>query len=29
VVTLWEESDGAAALKRFTGALRSDDHLVK
>ncbi|MHB8656403.1 MAG: hypothetical protein ACYC91_00380 [Solirubrobacteraceae bacterium] len=26
VVTLWEEGDGAAVPKRFTDALRRDDH---
>jgi hypothetical protein len=28
VVTLWEEGDDAAVPKRFTDALRDDDHLV-
>jgi hypothetical protein len=28
VVTLWEEGDEAAVPKRFTDALRSDDHAV-
>ena len=28
VVTLWEEGDGAAVPKRFTDALRHDDHHV-
>ena len=28
VVTLWEDGDGAAVPKRFTDALRRDDHLV-
>jgi hypothetical protein len=28
VVTLWEEGDDAAVPKRFTDALRRDDHLV-
>jgi hypothetical protein len=28
VVTLWEEGDGAAVAKRFTDALRRDDHRV-
>ena len=28
VVTLWEEGDGAAVPKRFTDALRRDDHRV-
>ncbi len=28
VVTLWEEGDAAAVPKRFTDALRRDDHLV-
>ena len=28
VVTLWEEGDGAAVPKRFTDALRRDDHHV-
>jgi hypothetical protein len=28
VVTLWEEGDDAAVPKRFTDALRSDDHSV-
>lgn len=28
VVTLWEEGDGAAVPKRFTDALRPDDHHV-
>jgi hypothetical protein len=28
VVTLWEEGDGAAVPKRFTDALRRDDHEV-
>jgi hypothetical protein len=29
VVTLWEEGDLAAVPKRFTDALRRDDHRVK
>jgi hypothetical protein len=29
VVTLWEEGDDALVAKRFTNALRRDDHLVK
>ena len=29
VVTLWEEGEGAAVPKRFTNALRRDDHRVK
>jgi hypothetical protein len=28
VVTLWEDGDGAAVPKRFTDALRRDDHRV-
>ena len=28
VVTLWEEGEGAAVPKRFTDALRRDDHRV-
>jgi hypothetical protein len=28
VITLWEEGEDAAVPKRFTDALRSDDHLV-
>ena len=28
VVTLWEEGEGAAVPKRFTDALRRDDHHV-
>ena len=28
VVTLWEEGDDAAVPKRFTDALRRDDHAV-
>jgi hypothetical protein len=28
VTTLWEEGDGAAVPKRFTDALRRDDHQV-
>jgi hypothetical protein len=28
VITLWEEGDGAAVPKRFTDALRRDDHRV-
>jgi hypothetical protein len=28
VVTLWEEGENAAVPKRFTDALRHDDHLV-
>jgi len=28
VVTLWEEGEGAAVPKRFTDALRRDDHVV-
>ena len=28
VVTLWEEGEGAAVPKRFTDALRPDDHRV-
>lgn len=28
VITLWEEGDGAAVPKRFTDALRPDDHRV-
>jgi hypothetical protein len=28
VVTLWEDGDGAAVPKRFTDALRRDDHFV-
>ena len=28
VVTLWEEGEDAAVPKRFTDALRRDDHLV-
>jgi hypothetical protein len=28
VLTLWEEGDGAAVAKRFTDALRRDDHRV-
>ncbi len=28
VTTLWEEGDGAAVPKRFTDALRRDDHRV-
>jgi hypothetical protein len=28
VVTLWEEGDGAAVPRRFTDALRRDDHRV-
>jgi hypothetical protein len=28
VVTLWEEGDAAAVPKRFTDALRRDDHRV-
>jgi hypothetical protein len=28
VVTLWEEGDQPAVAKRFTDALRRDDHLV-
>jgi hypothetical protein len=28
VVTLWEEGEGAAVPKRFTDALRRDDHQV-
>jgi hypothetical protein len=28
VVTLWEEGDDPAVPKRFTDALRRDDHLV-
>jgi hypothetical protein len=29
VVTLWEEGEDAAVPKRFTDALRGDDHLVR
>jgi hypothetical protein len=29
VVTLWEDGDDAAVPKRFTNALRRDDHLVR
>lgn len=29
VVTLWEEGEDAAVPKRFTDALRRDDHRVK
>ncbi len=29
VLTLWEEGDGAAVPKRFTAALRRDDHRVR
>ena len=29
VVTLWEEGEDAAVPKRFTDALRRDDHLVR
>ncbi len=29
VLTLWEEGDGAAVPKRFTDALRRDDHRVR
>jgi len=29
VVTLWEEGEDAAVPKRFTNALRRDDHRVK
>jgi len=29
VVTLWEEGDGAAVPRRFTDALRRDDHRVR
>jgi hypothetical protein len=29
VTTLWEEGDGAAVPRRFTDALRRDDHHVK
>lgn len=29
VVTLWEQGDGAAVPKRFTDALRRDDHRVR
>ncbi|MGH2883823.1 MAG: hypothetical protein ACRDPA_14195 [Solirubrobacteraceae bacterium] len=28
VITLWEEGDNAAVPKRFTNALRRDDHRV-
>jgi hypothetical protein len=28
VITLWEEGDGAAVPRRFTDALRRDDHRV-
>jgi hypothetical protein len=28
VVTLWEEGEGAAVPKRYTDALRRDDHVV-
>lgn len=28
VITLWEEGEDAAVPKRFTDALRRDDHLV-
>jgi hypothetical protein len=28
VVTLWEEGDDALVPRRFTDALRRDDHLV-
>jgi hypothetical protein len=28
VITLWEEGEGAAVPKRFTNALRRDDHRV-
>jgi hypothetical protein len=28
VITLWEEGDDAAVPKRFTDALRRDDHRV-
>jgi hypothetical protein len=28
VITLWEEGEAAAAPKRFTDALRRDDHRV-
>jgi hypothetical protein len=28
VITLWEEGEDAAVPKRFTNALRRDDHLV-
>jgi hypothetical protein len=28
VITLWEEGDDAAVQKRFTDALRRDDHRV-
>jgi len=28
VITLWEEGDDAAVPKRFTNALRRDDHRV-
>jgi hypothetical protein len=29
VITLWEEGEDAAVPKRFTNALRRDDHRVK
>jgi hypothetical protein len=29
VVTLWEEGDDAAVPKRFTDALRRDDHTIQ
>ena len=29
VLTVWEEGDAAAVPKRFTDALRRDDHGVK
>ena len=29
VLTLWEEGDAAAVPKRFTDALRRDDHTVR
>jgi hypothetical protein len=29
VLTLWEEGDGAAVPRRFTDALRHDDHRVQ
>jgi len=28
VVTLWEEGEAAAVPKRYTDALRHDDHVV-
>ena len=29
VITLWEQGDGAAVPKRFTDALRRDDHRLR